>query len=78
MDLQRPYNDLPLLPPAAELETRDMLKACIEAHKALASLRRATEHLPNPVCKQVVILDTQIRCAQRPEHKNGEKCDEKG
>lgn len=61
MDLQRPYNDLPLLPPVAELETRDMLKACIEAHKALASLRRATEHLPNPavLINTIPLLEAQ-------------------
>ncbi len=61
MDLQRPYNDLPLLPPAAELETRDLLKACIEAHKALASLRSATEHLPNPavLINTIPLLEAQ-------------------
>lgn len=61
MDLQRPYNELPLLPPAAELETRDLLKACIEAHKALASLRRATEHLPNPavLINTIPLLEAQ-------------------
>ena len=42
MDPRRPYNDLPPLPPAVELETRVLLKACIEAHKALALLRQAT------------------------------------
>lgn len=61
MDFQCPYNDLPLLPPAAELETRDLLKACIEAHKALASLRRATEHLPNPavLINTIPLLEAQ-------------------
>ena len=48
MDPRLPYNDLPPLPPPTDLETRDLLKACIEAHKALASLRQATGHLPNP------------------------------
>lgn len=61
MDPQHPFNDLPSLPPAADLETRDLLKICIEAHKALASLRRATEHLPNPsvLINIIPILEAQ-------------------
>ena len=31
----RPYNQLPPLPPKAELETRAVLKRCIEARAAL-------------------------------------------
>lgn len=61
MDIQRPYNDLPALPPQAELETRELLKACIEAHKALASLRQATGHLPNPavLINTIPLLEAQ-------------------
>ena len=61
MDPQRPHNELPPLPPAVELETRDLLKACIEAHKALASLRQATGHLPNPavLINTIPILEAQ-------------------
>lgn len=61
MDVQRPYNELPLLPPRAELETRELLKACIEAHKALASLRQATGHLPNPavLINTIPLLEAQ-------------------
>jgi len=44
---QRPYNDLPRLPPATELESRTVLKACIPARAALAELRQAAELLPN-------------------------------
>jgi Fic family protein len=46
-DPVRPYNDLPLLPPAAELETRAVLKACIEAHAALAELKVSGDLIPN-------------------------------
>ena len=35
----RPYNDLPPLPPKADVETKAVLKACIEARAALAALR---------------------------------------
>lgn len=43
----RPYNDLPPLPPAAEVETRPVLKQCIAARAALAELKQAAELIPN-------------------------------
>ena len=43
----RPYNHLSPLPPAADLETRTVLKRCITARVALAELRQAAELLPN-------------------------------
>ncbi len=43
----QPYNDLPPLPPAAELETRTVLKQCIAARAALAELKQAAELIPN-------------------------------
>jgi cell filamentation protein, protein adenylyltransferase len=42
-----PYNDLPPLPPAVDLESRAILKACIPARAALAELKQAGELLPN-------------------------------
>lgn len=42
-----PYNDLPPLPPATELETRAVLKQCITARAALAELKQAAELIPN-------------------------------
>lgn len=42
-----PYNDLPPLPPAMELETRAVLKQCILARAALAELKQAAELIPN-------------------------------
>lgn len=47
-DPARPYDDLPLLPPAVDLETRPILKACIEARAALAALKEASALIPNP------------------------------
>lgn len=44
----RPYNDLPHLPSAVELETTPVLKQCITARAALAELKQAAELLPNP------------------------------
>lgn len=44
----QPYNNLPRLPPNLEqIETRDVLKACISARAALAELKQAGALLPN-------------------------------
>lgn len=43
----QPYNQLPLLPAAQNLETVPVLKACIRARSALAELKQAGELLPN-------------------------------
>jgi Fic family protein len=42
-----PFNDLPLLQSAGNLETRAVLKACIPARAALAELKQAAQLLPN-------------------------------
>ncbi len=42
-----PYDGLPLLPPAVDLETKVVLKQCIASRTALAELKRSAEHLPN-------------------------------
>ncbi len=49
-----PYNDLPILPPKADVETRAILKACIPARAALAELKQAAELIPN----QSVLINT--------------------
>jgi Fic family protein len=46
-DPAQPYNDLPLLPPAAEVETRAVLKKCVAARTALAELRLAGHLIPD-------------------------------
>jgi Fic family protein len=43
----RPYNDLPPIPPAGILETRPVLRACVESRAALAGLKQAAELIPN-------------------------------
>src|SRR5688572_1747494 len=43
----RPYNDLPLLPPSVEIETRGVLKKCVAARAALAELRLAGHLIPD-------------------------------
>jgi Fic family protein len=49
-----PHNQLPALPPTRELESRTVLKACIEARAALAELKQAAELIPN----QAMLINT--------------------
>ncbi len=60
-DSSKPYNDLPALPPAADLETRQVLKAAIEARSALAALNQAAQSIPNPtvLINSISILEAQ-------------------
>lgn len=53
-DPNRPYNELPALPPAADIETKPLLKACIEARAALAELKSVGDLIPN----QAVLINT--------------------
>ena len=46
-DPTQPHNQLPLLPPACELETKRVLKKCVAAHKTLAELKGAGDLIPN-------------------------------
>lgn len=43
-----PYNELPLLPPTVELESKNVLKQCIASRAALAELKQASGLIPNP------------------------------
>ncbi len=49
-----PYNDLPILPPTNDVETKDILKSCIAARAALAELKQTAKMLPN----QSVLVNT--------------------
>jgi Fic family protein len=49
-----PYNDLPRLPPRVDVETRAVLKACIEGRAALAELKTGGHFIPN----QAVLINT--------------------
>ena len=42
-----PYNTLPTLPPEQDIETKAVLKLCIEARAALAELKQAGELIQN-------------------------------
>jgi Fic family protein len=43
----KPYNELPPLPPRQEVETRAVLKKCITARAALAELKQASDLIPD-------------------------------
>ena len=49
-----PYNDLPLLPPKADIETKSILKKAISANKAITELKNKADFLPN----QTILLYT--------------------
>jgi Fic family protein len=53
-DPEKPYNDLPSLPPAADIETKAILKKNGNAKSALAALQQAAELIPN----QDVLINT--------------------
>ncbi len=44
----RPYDELPPLPPPVDLESKAILRACIRARASLAELKQACELIPNP------------------------------
>lgn len=45
---QQPYNDLPPLPPKADVESRAVLRAVTIASRSLAELKGRTNTIPNP------------------------------
>lgn len=47
-DPNKPYNDLPKLPPPKELNSATILKKTITASRALAELKGSTNRIPNP------------------------------
>jgi len=53
-DPKQPYNSLPELPPTTDIESKSLLKACIEARAALAALKSAGDLIPN----QAVLINT--------------------
>jgi Fic family protein len=60
-----PFDALPLLPPKGDLENKPVLKACVEARAALASLKQATALIPNPtvLINTIPLLEAQASSA---------------
>jgi len=55
-DHLKPYNDLPLLPPNQDIETKAILKKVISAGRALAELKGLGETIPN----QAILVNSII------------------
>ena len=57
----RPFNDLPNLPPVSEIETKEILRRCISARTALAKLQACGNLIPNlPVLINTIpLLESQ-------------------
>lgn len=55
-DRNAPFNDLPPLPPAGEVETPAVLKKTIAASRALAELKGMAERMPN----QAMLIDSLV------------------
>ena len=43
-----PFLDLPTLPPTVDLETKEVLRQCINSRSALAELKQSAQLIPNP------------------------------
>ena len=52
----KPYNDLPALPPKQDLESKDILKQCIKARSSLARLDQTCKLIPN----QTILVSTLL------------------
>ena len=61
----RPYNNIPPIPPGEVLETKTVLRACIAARAALAGLKQTAELIPNQsmLINTLPILEAQASSA---------------
>lgn len=55
-DPSSPYNQLPLLPPQADIESKAILKKSITARAALAGLKQAGDLIPNQAVLNIIPL----------------------
>ena len=64
-DSSKPYNDLPLLPPKVEIESKAILKACVGASAALSALKTAGSLIPNQsvLINSIPLLEAQASSA---------------
>ncbi len=60
-DPAKPYNDLPLLPPLADTETKPILKRCVTVRAALTELRLAGQLIPDQsvLINSIPLLETR-------------------
>ncbi|HEX9909847.1 MAG TPA: Fic/DOC family N-terminal domain-containing protein, partial [Desulfatiglandales bacterium] len=55
-DPRKPYNELPALPPDADVETKTILRKAISAGRTLAELKGLGESIPN----QSMLINTLV------------------
>lgn len=62
IDLDKPFNDLPLLPPNVQLESIPILKQLAKSHKALAELKGYSELIPNKdiLINSIILKEAKI------------------
>jgi len=60
-DPERPYNDLPSLPPSQDVETKTVLKRASKPVRFLAELRISGRLIPNPavLINSIPLLEAQ-------------------
>ncbi|MCU0836955.1 MAG: hypothetical protein MUC77_21390 [Chromatiaceae bacterium] len=60
-DPAKPYNELPILPPVVDVESRAVLKVCIAARAAVAELKAAGQLIPNQgvLINSIPLLEAQ-------------------
>ena len=63
-----PYNNLPLLPPSVELETKKVLRAVITASRALAELNVKANEIPNQTILLNAITLQEAKDSSQIEH----------
>lgn len=63
-----PYNDLPRLPPQADIESKAILKECIKARAALAGLRGMADRIPNQTMLINIIPMLEARASSEIEN----------
>jgi len=58
----RPFDDLPLLPPSAEIETKAILRRTTAAARALSELKSISAGIPNPLllAGSIPLLEAQV------------------
>ena len=64
----RPYNDLPLLPPSEEAETRAVLKLAVSARSAVEGLKHAGKTIPNQTVLLRAIVLQEARSSSEIEN----------
>jgi len=65
---EKPYYDLPLLPPVQALESIALFKALVPASEALAKLSATSEHLPNQSALYESVILLEAKASSEIEH----------